>query len=167
LTEKELEAAYNCLYPEMAAGYAKAGIPAAKDYKKWAKRFSRVSYQSATHGGRMVNNYSNTTGKKAYAQYENLKKAPQGAVYIKDSFSVGGNGSLTPGPIFLMEKKQAGFNEATGDWRYYLILPNGNLFGVTKGKNDAGMKFCQDCHVGGEDNDFLLFLPEEVRVSSK
>ena len=152
----------------MVAGYAKAGIPAAKGYKKWAKRFSSVSYNSATHGGRMVNNYSNSVGKKAYAKFDDLDtKAPRHSVYMKDSFSVGKNGSLTPGPIFLMEKMKAGFNQATGDWRYYMIMPSGDLFGVTKGKNAGGMKFCHDCHVGAEDNDFLFFLPEEVRVSVK
>ncbi len=167
LSEKELVAAYNCLYPEMQAGYAKAGIPAAKGYKKWAKRFSRVSYQSDTHGGRMVNNYSNSIGKKAYGKYEDLKKAPVGSVYIKDSFSVGKNGSLSAGPIFLMEKKPVGFDKANGDWRYYLIMPNGNLMGTTKGKNSAGVKFCADCHNAAAETDFLYFLPEEVRVSSK
>ncbi len=167
LSEKELVAAYNCLYPEMQAGYSKAGIPAAKGYKKWAKRFSRVSYQSDTHGGRMVNNYSNSVGKKAYGKYEKLKKAPVGSVYIKDSFSVGKNGSLSAGPIFLMEKKPAGFDTENGDWRYYLILPNGNLMGTTKGKNSAGVKFCAECHSAVAENDFLYFLPEEVRVSSK
>ncbi len=167
LSDKELEAAYQCLYPEMVAGYAKAGIPAAKGYMKWATRFSRVPYESGTHGGRMVNNYSNSIGKKAYAKYEDLKKAPQGSVFIKDSFSVGSNGSLSAGPVFLMEKKQAGFDKKNGDWRYYMIMPNGTLFGTTKGKNSAGMKFCSDCHGLVADSDFLYFLPEEVRVSSK
>jgi len=151
----------------MAAGYAKAGIPAAKNYRKWAKRFSRISYNSATHGGRMVNNYSNSVGKKAYAKFDELKKAPHNSVYIKDSFSVGKNGTLSAGPVFLMEKMNAGFNKATGDWRYYMIMPNGTLFGTTKGKNAAGMNFCHDCHVGAEDTDFLFFLPEEMRISNK
>ncbi len=34
---------------------------------------------------------------------------------------------------------------------------------MTKGKNSAGLKFCHDCHVSGEDNDYMLFQPEEVR----
>jgi len=167
LSDKELAAAYECLYPEMVAGYAKAGIPAAKGYKKWATRFSRVSYESGTHGGRMVNNYSNSIGKKAYAKYEDVKKAPQSSVFFKDSFSVGSNGSLSAGPIFLMEKKQAGFDKKNGDWRYYMIMPNGTLFGTTKGKNSAGMKFCSACHGLVADTDFLYFLPEEFRVSAK
>jgi len=167
LTDQEAEAAYNCLYPEMAAGYAKSGIPAAKNYRKWATRFSRIPYVSDTHGGRMVNNYSNSVGKKAYSQFDKIKKAPRNSVYIKDSFSVGTNGSLTPGPVFMMEKMQAGFNKGNGDWRYYMIMPNGKLFGVTKGKNSAGMKFCSDCHGAVADTDFLYFLPEEYRVSKK
>ena len=115
----------------------------------------------------MVNNYSNSVGKKSYAKYDDIKKAPRNSVFIKDSFSVGQNGSLSAGPVFLMEKMKAGFNKATGDWRYYMIMPNGTLFGVTKGKNSAGMNFCHDCHVGAEDSDFLFFMPEEYRISKK
>ncbi len=62
-----------------------------------------------------------------------------------------------------MEKMTKGWNKATGDWRYAMIMPGGNLFGITKGKNSGGLKFCHDCHEGGEDNDFMLFLPEEFR----
>jgi hypothetical protein len=61
-----------------------------------------------------------------------------------------------------MEKMQAGFSPATGDWRYTMIMPNGAVFGATKGKDAAKVQFCADCH-GGSENDSMFFLPEEYR----
>jgi hypothetical protein len=29
--------------------------------------------------------------------------------------------------------------------------------------NAGAVTFCHQCHVSGEDNDYMLFLPEEVR----
>ena len=113
-----------------------------------------------------MNNYSNTAGSAEYGRFDDIEKMPLNSVLIKDSFSVGANGSLSVGPLFMMEKMGAGFNPDTGDWRYYMFTPDGKLFGLTKGTNSAGMAFCHDCHVGGEDNDFMLLLPDEYRVTS-
>ena len=43
-----------------------------------------------------------------------------------------------------------------------MIMPDGKTFGVTKGKNAAGVKFCITCHAGA-DVDQMMFLPDEVR----
>jgi len=166
LTDAEAAAAYDCLYPEIKASYANTGIPATRDWRDWATQFSTGAYVSATHGGRYVNNYSNTAGAEAYGKYEDLETMPVNSVLIKDSFSVNGDGSLSIGPLFIMEKMGSGFNPDTGDWRYYMLTPDGNLFGITKGTNSAGMAFCNDCHIGAEDTDYMMFLPDEYRVSS-
>ena len=64
-----------------------------------------------------------------------------------------------------MEKMPAGFSADDGDWKYAMVMPDGSLFGETKGANSAGMRFCADCHLGlGEETDSMLFLPEEARV---
>ncbi|MFQ5745262.1 MAG: hypothetical protein ACE5HV_17025, partial [Acidobacteriota bacterium] len=67
-----------------------------------------------------------------------------------------------PGPLFLMEKMPAGFSPETGDWRYTMIMPNGSVFGATKGRNADKVQFCADCH-GASDNDSMFFLPTEYR----
>ncbi len=88
---------------------------------------------------------------------------PLGTVLAKDSFSVKPNGKAAIGPLFIMEKMAAGFSPETGDWRYVTIKPNGKIMGVTNGQNSKAMEFCSDCHSGAEDQDYLMFLPEEYR----
>ena len=41
--------------------------------------------------------------------------------------------SCSRAPLFLMEKMPAGFSYVTGDWRYIMIMPDGSLFGETRG----------------------------------
>ena len=36
--------------------------------------------------------------------------------------------------------------------------------GVTKATNSAAVAFCHECHVAGEDNDYMLLIPDEYRV---
>ena len=46
-----------------------------------------------------------------------------------------------------------------------MIMPNGKMFGVTGGKNSAGMNFCYECHNGvAPEQDSVMLLPEEFRV---
>ena len=133
--------------------------------KRWGgfERYSTISYRSDTHGGRLVNNYANHIADNAYGQYEDVRRMPTGSILAKDSFVVNGNGTVSPGPLFLMEKMVSGFNSDTGDWRYAMVMPDGNVFGVTGGVNSAGLQFCHDCHIAVEDNDMMFFLPEEYR----
>ena len=87
-----------------------------------------------------------------------------GRVLAKDSFTVTPKGRAGVGPFFLMEKMGRGFSKASGDWRYTLILPSGQVVGTTNGRGSNNVKFCIDCHisVAGE-QDSMFFLPEEFR----
>jgi len=144
------------------AAYGKADILAAKRWGKWTQ-VSAVSYRSDTHGGRFVNNAVNRIGENTYSQFEEVKRMPIGAMLAKDSFVVNANGTVSPGPLFVMEKMTQGFNENTADWRYAMVMPDGTLFGITGGKNSAGLTFCHGCHVASEENDMMMFLPEDYR----
>jgi hypothetical protein len=132
---------------------------------KWGKwtNFAQHGYRSDTHGGRFVQNYANKIAKATYGKYDNVTKMPIGSTLAKPSYTVGKNGHATMGPLFIMEKMTKGWNPATADWRYAMIMPGGKTFGVTKAVNSGGMTFCHDCHAGAEDNDFMLFMPAEVR----
>lgn len=88
---------------------------------------------------------------------------PVGSILAKDSFLVK-NGKVMAGPLFVMEKMPADFNEASGNWRYTMVTPTGAIFGVTNGVNSKGMEFCIECHAAMADNDHMYFLPEEYRV---
>ena len=90
---------------------------------------------------------------------------PVGAILAKDSFVVGGDGSVGRGPLFLMEKMEPGFNPDSDDWRYSMIMPDGNLFGVTNGTNSNAVAFCITCHVVAP-VDHMYFLPMDLRVSA-
>ena len=163
LTEAEAAKAYDCLLGEMRAGYGKSKSPMAKNYLNF-RRYSRVAYQSATHGGRYVQNYANEYG-KAYGAYEKAGTLPVGTLLAKDSFSAAPGGKLGIGPLFLMQKMSAGFNKAARDWKYSMIMPDGKIFGVTGGKNSKGMNFCYECHNGvAPDQDSVMLVPDEFRV---
>jgi hypothetical protein len=163
LTDAEAAAAYDCVLKDMKAAYGKSGVPAAKTYTNW-RRYSRVAYTSATHGNRFVQNYANTAG-RSYGAFEKSGVMPTGAVLAKDSFSVTPKGKIGLGPFFLMEKMKAGFNKASGDWKYTMVMPNGAVMGVTNGRNSKGMVFCYECHMAvAEEQDSMMFLPEEYRA---
>jgi hypothetical protein len=74
------------------------------------------------------------------------------------------SGGVMTGPLFLMEKREAGFNSATNDWLYMMVRPTGAVVGITNGINSMAVKFCADCHNKAPKNqDNLLLLPEDVR----
>ncbi len=167
LTDAEAAAAYNCIKGKLKTGYAKSklmsagGVAIAANYQGW-KRFSTRAYVSDTHGGRYVQNYGNAVARD-YGKYEKVGKMPVGSILAKDSFVVRG-GKIMPGPLFVMEKMAAGFNPASGNWRYSLVMPNGKVIGRTNGKGSKNVQFCIGCHLAAEDTDSLYFLPDEYRV---
>ena len=161
LTPEEARAIHECALPRLAAAYAASGLAAARDYPGWSNA-ATAPYPSATHGGRYVNNYYNPAA-AAYADYEAGEALPEGAVLVKDSFSIGANGRASVGPMFLMIKMAAGASPGTRDWRYQLVTPNGAVAGTTGGEGSAGVQFCADCHNAAAETDALWFLPEEFR----
>jgi len=158
------ETVYQDIRAEIAAGYALAQIPEISDYLSW-RRFNMAPYRSATHGARYVNNYANSLG-EAYGAFEKAGAMPRGAVLVKDSFTATANGEVYPGPMFVMEKMEAGFNPAGGDWRYSMIMPDGSLFGETGGDNAQAVQFCVDCHANRRQYDYLYFMPKAFRAKS-
>jgi hypothetical protein len=160
LTGAESTAAYNCLKSAMQSAYAKSGDKTAKAYGTW-KRYNKAAFVSDTHGGRYVNNYANRRGAK-YGKFEKAGSMPKGTVLAKDSFGAAPNGRLSAGPLFIMEKMGKGFNKASGNWKYSMVMPNGAVFGTTGGKGSNNVKFCYECHIAA-DVDSMFFLPEEAR----
>lgn len=154
---------YENIVEEMVDGYRLSRHPVAKAYRTW-RRYNLVPYRSAQHGERFVNNYANEVAKD-YGQFEEAGTLPVGSVVAKDSFAVTASGDVFSGPIFLMEKMAPGFKPESRDWRYTMIMPDGSLFGTTKGKGDQRVHFCISCHAAaGEQNDHLFFVPKDLRV---
>ena len=164
LTDAEVVAIFDCINGEMQAAYAKSDNPLAQSYAAW-QYYSRQPYQSGTHGSRYVVNQANATG-RAYGNFEKAGIMPVGTAIAKPSFTVSANGRGAVGPLFLMEKMPAGFNADSGDWRYTMIMPSGQVVGTTNGPGSSNMVFCADCHkVVAEDQDNLYFLPDEYRLN--
>lgn len=84
---------YDCIIDEMLAGYAKSGNPSAVAYKDWP-RFSKISYTSDTHGGRLVNNYADEIAESEYNKFEDGGTMPVGSAQVRmnhpDGVSRGG-----------------------------------------------------------------------------
>lgn len=60
-----------------------------------------------------------------------------GARLVEEHFE---RGTSKPGPIYMMEKREPGYDATQGDWRYVVVGPDGNL--VTDGK----APLCAGCH---------------------
>lgn len=115
------------------------------DWSTYAK-VNTTPFKSETHGGRLVDTYVNAAGLAAYQAGEDL---PVGAVVVKTSQEDDG----TAGPLFVMEKRAAGFNPEHGDWwfalhweeppAYWRKKLGGPLYWRTPSKK---AKYCSDCH---------------------
>ncbi len=163
LTGADALTIYNRILDEMVAGYRLSGSEYAESYRHW-RRYNTVPYRSAQHGERYVNNYANAKA-DAYRHFEAAGEMPVGAVLVKDSFAVTKRGDVFSGPLFVMEKMPPGFNLASRDWRYVMIMPDGSLFGMTNGEGSERVEFCATCHAkAGPDNDHLFYVPEKYRV---
>ncbi len=163
LTDAEATNVYDCLLKELKTAYAKSDNKIALSYASWP-RYSKRAYQSATHGSRFVQNYANEKG-RAYGAFESAGTFPAGTVLAKDSFSVNVDGTISAGPLFIMEKMQAGFNSDSGDWRYTMIMPNGTIAGTTKGRGNENVEFCIGCHISvAPEQDSVMLIPKEYRV---
>lgn len=87
------------------------------DYASYSK-LTEQPFQSADHGGRWVDVYVNRVGAAAYLSGAPV---PVGTIVVKTSWQDdGGAPSGVPGPVFVMEKRAAGYAPAHGDW-YYAI----------------------------------------------
>jgi len=163
LSIEDARAAYESLSEALAEAYGPSGDAVAEAYRGW-KIYNIAPYRSATHGQRFVNNYANETA-AAYGRYEEAGTLPAGSVIAKDSITVTTSGIVEPGPLFLMEKMEEGFNYSSGDWRYTLISAEGQIVGTTNGEGSAKVGYCVPCHLARESFDHLYFLPKSYRVA--
>ncbi|PHQ70131.1 MAG: hypothetical protein COB93_06235 [Sneathiella sp.] len=165
LTKQQAEKIYQTVLPDIRAIFAQSDIGAAAKYTSW-QRYNKAPYISATHGARYVNNYANMIAH----DYGSLKKGetyPEGSILAKGSFSVTSDRHVYPGALFLMEKMNSGFNGKSGDWRYTMVLPDGSIFGMTKGENAENVEFCIACHAAKKSLDHIFFVPDDYRVDAK
>jgi hypothetical protein len=161
LGEAEAERYYEAIRNSLKEGFADADDPVTSAYATW-RRYNRYPYASSRHGDLLVNNYANAHASR-YGDFENAGAMPEGAVIVKDSFTVTRDGYALPGPLFVMEKMAAGYDQATGDWRF-MLFDRGKRAGMTGGPDAHRVRFCADCHgKAGPGSDYLFFVPKRAR----
>jgi hypothetical protein len=144
--------------------YGPLGVGA--DYESYTK-VSKVPHLSQTHGQRFVEIYVNETGLAAYTSDAEF---PVGTTIVKTSWERDGDQpSDFAGPIFVMQKREAGFAPDHEDW-YYAIhwaepTPKmakrfgGPFYWQSPSKR---VSYCWSCH---EDYDREVGLPpKEART---
>lgn len=176
LTPAEASGAWDCLMQkEVTARFSKASFPSNTAYKDWA-RYSTSPYTSA-HANRFVDdtaeqaiyviNFANTKA-QLYGKYENSGPMPAGAILAKYSMVLSGEGGTVDlAPAYMMTKVGAGKSPKTKGWVYDMIAPAG----VKAPGKEIDLNFtqadCASCHMEyGTKTDSMLFMPQEVRVSS-
>ncbi|MGS4945884.1 hypothetical protein ACVDG3_10440 [Meridianimarinicoccus sp. RP-17] len=163
LTGDEAQAVYDCLAEALHDGYtsgAKQWIPTDKvdDYRNWTLA-SSFPAAPGFHDNRFLLTWVNDVGAEEYLRYAENPKIPAGTWIAKESFSVNDDGNVRPGPLFLMQKVQAGTSPETDDWYYMLVAPNGSPMGVDV------MTACSECHQGAYGFQGGLGYPvEEARI---
>lgn len=162
LNDRDAVRLYEELKGAMVEAYKLSGVDAANKYQKWRK-YNQIPFQSATHGRRYINVYTNPVGAD-YGRLSQGEKMPRGSIIAKDSFVAVEEEKVYTGPLFVMEKMAAGFNYVSGDWRYTMIMPDGSVYGMTKGEGAKRVEFCIGCHLAREKYDHLYFTPPEYRA---
>ncbi len=114
----------------------------ADQYKRWAK-VNDIPVKSATHGGRLVFTYLNEMAKSA--GMSGKLPFPIGSILAKESFANNNGSPGAPGPLFIMEKREAGYDASNGDWKYAMVV-NGKVARVGNGVGKSPVKFCAACH---------------------
>ncbi|GGE93442.1 cytochrome P460 family protein [Stappia taiwanensis] len=166
LTGAEAAAVYDCLKDDLLAGYKtgdKRWIPAefVNDYRSWTPA-STFPAAPGFHGGRFLLTYVNEIGASEYLKFkEENVTIPAGTVIAKESFAVNDDGKAQKGPLFIMQKVEAGRSPETDDWFYMAVMPNGAPMAVNV------ITACSECHQGNFGSSGGLGYPvPEARVTN-
>ncbi|MEL6680105.1 MAG: cytochrome P460 family protein, partial [Pseudomonadota bacterium] len=164
LTLDEAQAVYECIEESLNAGYQGGNlnwIPSdiVADYKSW-RLASTAPAAPGFHSNRFLLTYVNEVGFDAYTKYEEDPVIPAGTVIAKESFSVNDEGKVRPGPLFIMQKAEAGASPETLDWYYMAVSTGGNAMGINV------MTACNECHLGFDYQGGLGYPVEEARLGN-
>lgn len=162
---EDAKKAYECIGDKLYAGYQKGKkfwVPAdvVKDYRSWTV-VSTAPAAPGFHGNRFLVTYVNEIGAAEYLKYAEDPTIPAGTWIAKESFAVTDKGKVRRGPLFLMQKVEAGKSPKTMDWYYMAVAPNGKPMAVNV------FKACSECHMENFGHQGGLGYPvEDARVTN-
>jgi hypothetical protein len=159
LTDAELRTLTDCVRPKLVAAFTNSESPPAREFGTW-RLYSSQPFGSE-HGS-YLEIFGNAKA-AAFGRFEDAGVLPEGAILAKSHFSVTENGTITRGPLLMMEKMPRGFDPEINDWRFRVVAPDGTIAGETQGRNAAAFAYCADCHKAGRKQDFLMFVPPQYR----
>lgn len=160
LEQSEVNALYDCVKEKMAEGYAKQGDEIGSVYRTWAVTATAPAVQGA-HSKRALLTFANDIAAEQYLKFEEEGVVmPVGSVLAKESVTFSKKKKTArPGPLFIMTKVAAGGAPETNDWVYGGLQPNGKPMKFKQA-------FCHDCHTAWEDQDYLAYPVEDVRIGN-
>lgn len=97
---------------------------------------------------------------EALTLYQNIRKRVHAGYRLADYPAVAG---LCEWPRY----NRAPYLSATHGGRYTMIMPDGSLFGTTKGEGGDRVQFCITCHEGtAAEHHQMFFVPPAYRVEN-
>ena len=127
-----------------------APLDVGADYLGYQK-LTATPFQSLDHGNRWVDVYANAIGAKPYLSGAPI---PVGTIVVKTSWQDDhGRPSSVAGPIFVMEKRAAGYDPAHDDWYFAIHWANPPADQIARfggpiywrGKSPRAA-YCWECH---------------------
>lgn len=159
LEEDAVLALYDCIKDRMVENYSQEGNEVAAAYRDWTATGTRPAV-AGPHGDRLLLTFANDAAAEQYIKFEEEGvEMPVGSILAKESIGINKKKQeARVGPLFIMEKLEAGGAPDADDWLYSAVQPNGKPMRISQ-------SFCADCHMNWEAQDSLAYPMEEVRVS--
>ena len=160
LEAADIDSIYACMKDDLVAGYASQGSKIAENYRNWTVTATRPGVAGA-HGSRLLLTFANPIGAEAYLKFEEEgANMPVGTVLAKESIKIHKKKKMAvPGPLFLMTKVGVDELPETGGWRYDALTPSGKVMKIKQ-------SYCNNCHQGFADQDYMGYPLEEIRVKN-
>lgn len=85
-----------------------------------------------------------------------FKPYPTGTIVLKENFLASDGSPNTPVSVTMMVKKEAGYDDAAGNWEYVQFDPTGNVIMKGNSQDPVINKACASCHINIASRDYIF-----------